>query len=153
LSKFKKGSILIIRIIINMNASIRKHSKKRDAILELVRSTNSHPGAQWIYDRLKPAIPDLSLGTVYRNIGIFREEGLLEYVGTVNGEERFDADTSPHSHAVCTVCGRVLDLPEAVRTKLAGGFQTEIPGFTIDMRHTVFYGLCKECSKQRDQRP
>jgi Fur family peroxide stress response transcriptional regulator len=142
-----------------MNEKVRKHSKKRDAILELVRSTDSHPGAQWIYDRLKPAIPGLSLGTVYRNIGIFRKEGLLEYVGTVKGEERFDADTSPHSHAVCTACGKVMDLPEDIRSgltspaDLAGEYQAEIPGFIIDKRHTVFYGICRECSETRDQRP
>jgi Fur family peroxide stress response transcriptional regulator len=142
-----------------MDNTARKHSKKRDAILELVRSTTTHPGAQWIYDQLKPAIPGLSLGTVYRNIGIFREEGLLDSVGTIKGEERFDADTSPHSHAVCTVCGKVLDLPEETWAGLAspagsaGDYQAEIPGFIIDKRHTVFYGICKECSESRNQRP
>jgi Fur family peroxide stress response transcriptional regulator len=136
-----------------MNTTVRKRSKKRDAILELVRSTKTHPGAQWIYDRLKPTIPDLSLGTVYRNIGIFREEGLLEYVGTVKGEERFDADTSPHSHAICTACGKVMDLPEEIRAGLAGEYQAEIPGFIIDKRHTVFYGVCRECSGLENQRP
>jgi Fur family peroxide stress response transcriptional regulator len=136
-----------------MNKTIRKHSKKRDAILELIRSTNSHPGARWIYDRLKSSIPNLSLGTVYRNIGVFREEGSLKVVGTVKGEERFDADTLPHSHAVCTVCGRVMDLPEDIRVDLAANYRAEIPGFTIDKRHTVFYGICKECLELRKQRP
>jgi Fur family peroxide stress response transcriptional regulator len=136
-----------------MNKTIRKHSKKRDAILELFRSTNSHPGARWIYDRLRPSIPDLSLGTIYRNISIFQEEGLLEVVSTVKGEERFDADTSPHSHAVCTVCGKITDLPEDIRVDLAADYRVEIPGFTIDKRHTIFYGICKECSPLRQQRP
>jgi Fur family peroxide stress response transcriptional regulator len=136
-----------------MNDTVRKHSKKRDAILKLVRSTKTHPGAQWIYDQLKSDIPDLSLGTVYRNIGIFREEGLLDSVGAVNGEERFDADTSPHSHAVCTVCGTILDLPDETGARLAGEYQAEIPGFIIDKRHAVFYGICKECSQLRNKRP
>jgi Fur family peroxide stress response transcriptional regulator len=47
-----------------MNQQIRKHSKKRDAILELLRSVNTHPTAQWVYEKLKPRIPGLSLGTV-----------------------------------------------------------------------------------------
>ena len=52
----------------------KKHSKKRDAILECVRSTTAHPSAEWIYAQLKPQIPDLSLGTVYRNLAAFKQE-------------------------------------------------------------------------------
>ena len=131
-----------------MILGLRKHSKKRDAILELIRSTGTHPGAQWVYDQLKPAIPDLSLGTVYRNIAVFREEGLLESVGVVLGEERFDADTSPHPHAVCTRCGKVVDLSREIQSELNRNFSVEIPDFTIDKRNTVFYGLCRECSTE-----
>jgi Fur family peroxide stress response transcriptional regulator len=123
----------------------RKHSKKRDAILELIRSTRSHPGAQWVYDRLKPRIPGLSLGTVYRNINVFREEGTVVSLGVVNGEERFDGTTAPHPHFVCEDCGRVVDLPGEVQAELAGALSLEISGFTIDKRKTVFYGLCNEC--------
>jgi Fur family peroxide stress response transcriptional regulator len=131
----------------------RKHSKKRDAILRVIRSTTSHPGAQWIYDQLKPSIPDLSLGTVYRNINIFREEGKVASLGVVQGEERFDGRVSPHPHLVCSRCGRVLDLPcpapEAL--KLIAETRAEeggtVPDFTIDYRKTVFYGLCKKCGE------
>ena len=59
----------------------RKHSKKRDAIYECVRSTKTHPSAEWVYSRLKPEIPDLSLGTVYRNLNLFQQEGRLISVG------------------------------------------------------------------------
>jgi Fur family peroxide stress response transcriptional regulator len=127
---------------------VRKRSKKRAAILELLRSVTSHPGAQWIYNQLKPSIPDLSLGTVYRNINMFREEGLVGSVGVVNREKRFDGDTSPHGHAVCTRCGRVADLSADVQALLAGDFSIEIPGFTIDRRNTVFYGLCSRCKEE-----
>jgi Fur family peroxide stress response transcriptional regulator len=89
----------------------RKHSKKRDAVLKAIRSTHSHPGAQWIYDTLKPSIPSLSLGTVYRNINVFLEEGAIVSVGTVGGEERFDGRVSPHPHLICCRCGKVADLP------------------------------------------
>ncbi|AEF82867.1 Fur family transcriptional regulator [Leadbettera azotonutricia] len=126
----------------------RKHSKKRDAILGLIRATETHPGAQWVYDQLKPSIPDLSLGTVYRNIAIFKEEGLVESVGVVSGEERFDADTSPHPHAVCKKCGKVTDLSEEVQAELIRNFSVNIPGFSIDKRNTVFYGICMECNEE-----
>ena len=66
-------------------ATVRKHSRKRDAILACLRSTTCHPTAEWVYQQLKPAIPDLSLGTVYRNLSMFKDEGLVISVGTVGG--------------------------------------------------------------------
>jgi Fur family peroxide stress response transcriptional regulator len=151
----------------------RKHSDKRDAILELIRSTTSHPSAQWVYDRLRPRIPGLSLATVYRNINLFLREGVLISVGVVNGEERFDGIVEPHPHLVCQCCGRVIDLPcpephiaraagialapEEDRDCPAGpesGEGRASPGvetFTVDYRRTVFYGLCGECQDNKGE--
>jgi Fur family peroxide stress response transcriptional regulator len=153
------------------NSKERKHSVKRDAILRVIRSTTEHPSAQWVYDKLKPLIPNLSLGTVYRNINLFRHEGLVVSVGVVDGEERFDGIVEPHPHLVCSRCGRVMDLPypethitQAVKaagfiSPEAGGDQDpaysvrdavngfEPDGFTIDYRKTVFYGFCENCRR------
>ncbi|GHV40588.1 transcriptional repressor [Spirochaetia bacterium] len=129
----------------------RKHSNKRDAILRVIQSTVSHPGAQWVYERLKPQIPDLSLGTVYRNISLFQEEGAVISVGVVNGEERFDGQAAPHPHFVCSSCGKIVDLPcpgdETLKERMAGSIENA--DFTIDYRKTVFYGLCGECEAER----
>jgi Fur family peroxide stress response transcriptional regulator len=153
-------TILIIVIIINiMRAGERKHSRKRDAILRVIQSTKSHPGAQWVYDQLKPEIPDLSLGTVYRNINFFREQGTVTSLGVVNGEERFDGEVRPHPHLVCSRCGRVTDLPcpdselfTALAEKIPALLRMEGSGdtgeFRIDYRRTVFYGLCSHCTEQ-----
>lgn len=131
----------------------RKHSDKRDAILGMLQSTTEHPSAQGIYDKLKPRIPNLSLGTVYRNITIFLHEGLAASVGVVDGEERFDGVVEPHPHLVCSRCGRVMDLPcpeahIAQAVILTGSRPPESPesgDFTVDYRKTVFYGLCGDC--------
>lgn len=88
----------------------RKHSKKRDAILECVRSTDTHPSAEWVYAQLKPLIPDLSLGTVYRNLAAFKQEGIITSVGVVDGMERFERCTAPHAHFICTHCSAVIDI-------------------------------------------
>ena len=64
---------------------IQKKSRKRDAILACVCSTDTHPTAEWVYTQLKPDIPDLSLGTVYRNLAMFRREGIIGSAGVVNG--------------------------------------------------------------------
>jgi Fur family peroxide stress response transcriptional regulator len=129
--------------------TVRKHSVKRDAILRVIQSTETHPGARWVYEQLKPAIPGLSLGTVYRNIGVFQEEGAVASVGVVNGEERFDGRVEPHPHFICEGCGAVLDLSGEVQSEINAKFSIEIPGCAIDKRKTVFYGLCKVCSAYR----
>ena len=87
-----------------------RYSKKREAILTAIRSSDAHPSAEWIYHTLKSTHPDLSLGTVYRNLLFFQQNGTIQSVGVVNGQERFDAVTAPHSHFVCTSCGAVIDL-------------------------------------------
>jgi Fur family peroxide stress response transcriptional regulator len=137
----------------SMPGKDRKHSKKRDAILELIRSTESHPGAQWVYDQLKAGIPGLSLATVYRNIKLFQREGSVVSVGVVDGEERFDGRVEPHPHFVCACCGRVMDYdtlelsPEFSRImENLGDADHTRSGFVIDYRKTVFNGLCAECS-------
>jgi Fur family peroxide stress response transcriptional regulator len=126
----------------------RKHSKKRDEILAAIRSTASHPSARWVYERLKPSIPALSLGTVYRNINLFREAGELVSLGVVRGEERFDGRVEPHSHFVCSRCGRVVDIPEIPdKISEAVGEMGEERGLSIEPARTVFYGLCGECRR------
>ena len=89
----------------------RNFSRKRQAILQAVRSTTCHPTAEWVYQRLKPDYPDLSLGTVYRNLAQFKADGVIASVGIVHGQERFDGNIKPHTHFVCTKCGDVLDIP------------------------------------------
>jgi Fur family peroxide stress response transcriptional regulator len=141
--------MVIIIIMDNAMVAGRKRSKKREAILEALRSTGSHPGAQWIYERLKPLIPDLSLGTVYRNLSLFREEGRVVSVGVVNGEERFDAITRPHPHWVCEGCGKVLDLPGLDGEALE--FLRHLCGESgplTDFQKTVFYGRCPCCAPE-----
>ena len=90
--------------------STRRQSKKRDAIREILLASYDHPSVEEIYRRLKPDIPDLSLGTVYRNLALFREEGKAMSVATVAGQERFDGRTHPHAHFICEKCGRVDDV-------------------------------------------
>jgi Fur family peroxide stress response transcriptional regulator len=138
----------------------RKHSRQRDAILTAIQSTRSHPSAQWVYEKLKPRMPGLSLGTVYRNISLFREEGLVRSLGVVNGEERFDGFVSPHPHCICSRCGRVADIPcPDSGTGLGKALEGFLPaagdgegsgGFIIDYRETVFYGLCGDCAKSEN---
>lgn len=127
----------------------RKHSRKRDAILSCIRDAGRHPSAEWIYDRLKPEIPDLSRGTVYRNLRLFLEEGSVMSVGVVNGLERFDGDVSPHAHFICQRCGEVLDLPELTALDSMIGLAEALSGGQVESCALTFFGCCQNCLKTK----
>ncbi len=120
-------------------------SSKREAIFKTIAGTKSHPSAQWVYNELKDAIPNLSLGTVYRNIALFKEQGKIISVANVDGEERIDADVSDHAHFVCEHCGTVSDLHQSELSPLEKELAQK--GFEIKRKNVVFHGLCCECSK------
>ncbi len=122
----------------------RKHSRKREAILDVLRSTKTHPSAEWVYAQLKPSYPDLSLGTVYRNLSLFREDGQIICVGTVNGQERFDANTKPHAHFICDRCGEVIDMEGRLCFDPGDAASGFFAG-SIDYCEVTFHGKCLKC--------
>ena len=122
-----------------------KHFKKRDAILNCLRMSKSHPSAEELFTQLKPQIPDLSIGTVYRNLSLFKEQGLATTVATVNGVERFDANTMPHVHFICSQCDAVLDLkeisvPQQLKTAVEDSSGCHVEGCQLS-----FTGICEKC--------
>lgn len=128
-----------------MSMAKRNFSSKRNAIYNAICATDIHPSARRVYDALKPDFPDLSLGTVYRNIALFKDEGKVRVVCSVGGEERIDGDTSPHSHFVCDRCGAVIDVENQSQTAddfsdLAKG------GFAVSGKYVLYCGLCPKCS-------
>ncbi len=126
----------------------RKHFRKRDAILTCLQSTKVHPSADWVYAQLKPEIPDLSLGTVYRNLTYFKEQGKIISLGTVGGVERFDGNTAPHVHFICNGCGTVLDLVEIdVPQELTQAAEMSAGG-TVRSCNLTFTGTCRECQNK-----
>ena len=122
-----------------------KNFRKRNAIYDCLCQSKAHPSAEAIYTQLKTEIPDLSLGTVYRNLNLFKEQGLAISVGPVKGVERFDGNTAPHIHFICDGCGAVMDL-EAMEipgtlTQAAGACcGGEVTGCSLS-----FNGKCREC--------
>lgn len=128
----------------------RNFSRKREAVLRAVRSTTTHPTAEWVYQTLKPEYPDLSLGTVYRNLAQFKEDGVIISVGIVNGQERFDGNVQPHTHFVCSQCGAVLDIADdrpdpGCIERIARNNHIRIDAADIMLR-----GVCSECLSRKD---
>lgn len=122
-----------------------RQSKKRDAMLALLRQTSCHPSADWVYQRMKAAYPDLSLGTVYRNLSHLCARGMVRRVGTVNGQERYDGFLEPHSHFICNRCGAIMDLPEQPP---GPGYLDAVGvqyGFRAEGCEFIVRGLCGHC--------
>jgi len=125
----------------------RKNSKKRTAILEQLSSATDHPTAEMLYNRLKPKYPQLSLGTVYRNLSVLAEEGLVLNVAHVAGQERYDLCTKPHAHFICRGCRRVMDLniPDTL-SSVYMEIEKQL-GCVADSHCLNFTGLCNNCSQ------
>ena len=124
-----------------------KHFRKRDAILSCLRQTTEHPSADWVYAKLKPEIPDLALGTVYRNLTLFKDQGLITSLGTVGGVERFDGNTAPHVHFVCTNCNRVLDLAQIQVPEELNTAASRASGGQVESCQLIFHGRCGSCKE------
>lgn len=122
-----------------------RYSEKRQAILATLQNTTTHPSAEWLFQSLKPTYPDLSLGTIYRNLIFFQEQGDIQSVGVVNGQERFDATTHSHPHFICQECGAVHDLHSVTPDPHTAQAVTEEYGFQILKQELTFYGICKHC--------
>ena len=125
-----------------------KQFRKRNAILECLRNTHAHPSAEALFQMLQKEHPDISLATVYRNLTLFKQQGLIQSLGTVNGIERFDGNTQPHVHFICGSCESVLDLPEldppeSLRSAAAKATGGEVTGCQL-----IFTGTCQDCLSQ-----
>ena len=132
-------------------AASQKNFRKRNAILFYLQQSHEHPSAESIYKDLKPEIPDLSVGTVYRNLSLFKQQGLVASVATVSGVERFDANTDPHVHFICTDCDAVIDLhqmemPQALCATAEGCVGGSVTGCQL-----CFSGLCRDCLTKQEQ--
>ena len=124
-----------------------KHFRKRDAILSCLRQTTEHPSADWVYAKLKPEIPDLALGTVYRNLALFKDQGLITSLGTVGGVERFDGNTAPHVHFICGACHRVMDLSQLQVPEELNASAARAAGGRVDSCQLTFRGICGNCQE------
>jgi Fur family peroxide stress response transcriptional regulator len=122
-----------------------KRSKQRDRILELLRRTGSHPTASWLYDRMKEEFPDLSMGTVYRNLNILIEQGLVHKIDFGSTFDRYDANINPHYHFICEQCGSIIDLNIPMYEEINKKVE-ESTNFKAQRHRIEFFGLCDKCS-------
>ena len=125
-----------------------KRTKQKEAILQVLRSTTSHPTAEWVYDEVRKEIPNVSLGTVYRNLRLLAERGEISELAFNGGPSRFDSRTDAHCHFVCEKCGQVFDVDEPVHDELSESVASKT-GFQVSYYRLEFSGICKKCLKRR----
>ena len=129
----------------NKEIKTQRNTIQRDAVLKAVRMMN-HPSADEVYERVSAEHSSISRGTVYRNLGVLTENGLVRHISGNRGADRYDWDIRAHYHFQCRCCGTLynVDLPymEDLTDRIGGDRE----GFTFESHDIVFTGLCPDCS-------
>ena len=125
-----------------------KHSKQRDMIMNFLMTRKDHPTADVVYMNVRQHYPNISLGTVYRNLTLLADIGEIQRLRLGDGVDHFDADTSKHYHFICNDCGSVIDLEmdsiDSITDMAAKAFKGHVAGHV-----THFYGSCENCLKEK----
>ena len=123
----------------------RNRSRQRERLLDVLRSTETHPSASWLFEELRAEFPRLSLGTVYRNLDVLIEDGEIEPVPETGGLRRFCGTTQTHHHFQCDECGGIMDIEFSLSRKLKAQVEGDY-GIMLRKARIHCEGLCPDCS-------
>ncbi len=122
-----------------------RYSRQREIVLGVLDGNKTHPTADAVYERARDVEPNISLGTVYRNLKLLADEGRIITLETRDKKIHYDADVSPHEHFLCDKCGKIYDLFRVSDNRA----ELEKEGFMVTDAKTVYYGVCPECLKKQ----
>lgn len=121
-----------------------KYSRQRESIKEFLASRKDHPTADTVYEGIREICPNISLGTVYRNLALLENLGEITKITTGGGADHYDGNTDPHHHFICKDCGSVIDLEmdniDHIQETASKDFDGVIDGYI-----THFFGVCGTC--------
>ncbi|NDV26111.1 Fur family transcriptional regulator [Desulfovibrio sp. JC010] len=120
----------------------QRRSKQRELILEELKGLTCHPTADELYERVRKRLPNISLGTVYRNLELMADHGVILKIET-GGKNRFDGNAEPHPHIRCLQCGKVDDVMNEVTAPEIS--EIEAQGYDVKGCSIEYFGLCPEC--------
>lgn len=121
-----------------------KYSRQRQMIYDFLMTRKDHPTADTVYQNIRQKYPNISLGTVYRNLTLLADRGQILRLQVGDGVDHFDGDISKHCHFVCSDCGTVTDMQLDGLEELFAKAQQKSDG-RIDRQSTCFYGVCGKC--------
>lgn len=126
---------------------MEKYSKQREEVINCIKENKNHPTAEEIYMSLKLRNPNISRGTVYRNLNLLVTKGLVNKISTSGKPDKFDYVCYEHSHAICKNCGKVFDFQILIDDNIKNAIknQTELEDFSNEF---TVYGICKTCKKK-----
>lgn len=120
----------------------RRYTKQRQIILDLLKHRCDHPTADDIFSEARRYAPNISLGTVYRNLEVLRQEGFVRVITVPGQSRRYDGNTTNHHHIRCSVCGAVEDLPAHALPEITS---INVPGFKVSGWKLEIEGVCSRC--------
>lgn len=126
-----------------------KYSRQRESIKEFLMGRTDHPTADVVYENMKLIYPNISLGTVYRNLSLLADIGEIKKLSSFGGADRFDIRTDQHSHFICTECGRVMDIEAENVDKLLAETASGFDNGQVLSYSARFFGICEDCLKKQ----
>ncbi len=125
---------------------------QRQIILEELGKVTSHPTANEVYDMVRKRLPRIGLGTVYRNLELMADSGIILKLEVGGTQKRFDATIEPHYHIRCSSCGKVDDIAMEVQGQINLAAE-KASNYIILGHHVEFSGICEECTKEKRESP
>jgi Fur family ferric uptake transcriptional regulator len=126
---------------------IIRMTTQRQILLEELARTKSHPTACELYEMVRKRLPRIGLGTVYRNLELMAEGGIILKLEVGGSQKRFDADTEPHYHIRCSICSKLENIEMDVIHDLVKAAAKKT-SYKIVRHHVEFTGICPECQKK-----
>ena len=133
------------------NSMIKKGSKQRTAILKILQDTSTHPTADWIYKKVRMEMPNISLGTVYRNLSMLTKNGIIRKLDIGDGIDHFDACCMPHYHLYCDSCGCLVDISVPYDPLLNAKVE-ECDDVYVSGHELIFHGKCNVCCNKNNEK-
>jgi Fur family transcriptional regulator, ferric uptake regulator len=143
-----KSSLPMIEKTMNAPAPIIRLTTQRQVILEELSKVKTHPTASELYDMVRKRLPRIGLGTVYRNLELMADSGMILKIEVGGTQKRFDATTEEHYHIRCSACGKVDDIDVPVVKELIDQAADATP-YLILGHHVEFTGICSVCQKRQ----
>lgn len=127
---------------------MQKYSRQREIIINCLKSRYDHPSANMVYDSVREEIPNISLGTVYRNLTKLSDDGIIQRIAVNNSADRFDWNEKSHYHFRCEKCDDVSDLKfqDDAQEKLLSTIVGDVP--QVNSFQLIFSGICRNCSQK-----
>jgi len=119
-------------------------TKQREVVLQVIRDAEEHLTANEVFDRAKQLLPTISFATVYNSLRFLKDAGHIGEISFGNGASRFDALTSRHDHAICTNCGKLVDMEIELPGEIVE-LATKFSKFKLESVELTLRGLCPEC--------